>query len=150
MNAPARHDGLPAIALSSEDHRALERLIGDQPSTGPAALLQQELDRAEILDPAEMPPDVVTLNRWLHYTDGRGQIVRRIQLVMPADADIDEGRVSILSHVGAGLIGLKEGQSIDWPDPSGGARTLTPVLIEDLTPQDLAAVGRRREPPPVQ
>jgi regulator of nucleoside diphosphate kinase len=63
--------------------------------------------------------------------------VRRVQLVLPKDADIDAGRVSILSYVGAGLIGLKEGQSINWPDTSGAARKLTLVKVEDAE----AAVG---------
>ena len=49
-------------------------------------------------------------------------------------ADIDAGRISALSYVGAGLIGLPEGQSILWPDPSGATRRLTPVLVEDPDP----------------
>ena len=122
---------LPPIVLSEEDFDALERLIGDAPETGAALLLRQELDRAEVRDPVDMPRDVVTLNRWLHYTDARTDDVRRIRLVPPREADIDTGKVSILSHVGAGLIGLQEGQAIDWPDPSGARRLLTPVLVED-------------------
>jgi len=47
-----------------------------------------------------------------------------VQLVYPADADIDAGKVSILTPVGAGLIGLRAGQAIAWPDRDGRARTL--------------------------
>ena len=53
---------------------------------------------------------------------------------MPQDADIDAGKVSILSHVGAGLIGLAEGRTIAWTDPSGAERRLTLVGIEE--PED--------------
>ncbi|HUH09747.1 Regulator of nucleoside diphosphate kinase [compost metagenome] len=134
-----RPPALPAIVLSRADFDALDRLVGDLPGTGPAGLLQQELDRAEVCDPADMPHDVVGLNRWLHYADDRHPEVRRVQLVLPREADIDAGRVSVLSHVGAGLIGLKEGQSIVWPDPSGETRKLTPVLIEDEDPIEAAA-----------
>ena len=67
--------------------------------------------------------------------DSHSPEVRRVQLVLPKEADIDAGRVSILSYVGAGLIGLKEGQSISWPDPSGAVRKLTLVKVED---EDLA------------
>ena len=134
-----RPPALPAIVLSRADFDALDRLVGDLPGTGPAGLLQQELDRAEVLDDADMPKDVVGLNRWLHYADDRHPEVRRVQLVLPREADIDAGRVSILSHVGAGLIGLKEGQSINWPGPSGETRKLTPILIEDEDP--IAAVS---------
>ena len=134
-----RPTALPAIILSRADFDALDRLVGDLPGAGPAGLLQQELDRAEVLDDADMPKDVVGLNRWLHYADDRHPEVRRVQLVLPREADIDAGRVSILSHVGAGLIGLKEGQSILWPDPSGDTRKLTPILIEDEDPIEAVA-----------
>ena len=134
-----RPPALPGILLSRADFDALDRLVGDLPGTGPAGLLQQELDRAEVREPADIPRDVVGLNRWLHYADDRHPEVRRVQLVLPREADIDAGRVSILSHVGAGLIGLKEGESINWPDPSGETRKLTAVLIEDEDP--IAAVA---------
>ncbi|MNV22694.1 Regulator of nucleoside diphosphate kinase [compost metagenome] len=134
-----RPPALPAIILSQEDFDALDRLVGDLPGAGPAGLLQQELDRAEVREPADMPRDVVGLNRWLHYADDRHPEVRRVQLVLPREADIDAGRVSILSHVGAGLIGLKEGESISWPDPSGETRKLTAVLIEDEDPIEAVA-----------
>lgn len=134
-----RPPALPAIIMSREDFDALDRLVGDLPGTGPAGLLQQELDRAQVCDASDMPRDVVGLNRWLHYADDRHPEVRRVQLVLPREADIDAGRVSILSHVGAGLIGLKEGQSIQWPDPSGETRKLTAVLIEDEDPIEVAA-----------
>ena len=133
MTTP-RKGALPAITLRSDDFDALDRLVGDLPGTGPAGLLQQELDRAEVCDDADMPKDVVGLNRWLHYADDRHPEVRRVQLVLPREADIDAGRVSILSHVGAGLIGLKEGQSINWPDTSGAARKLTLVKVEEAEP----------------
>ena len=131
---PPRKGALPAITLRSDDFDALDRLVGDLPGTGPAGLLQQELDRAEVCDDADMPRDVVGLNRWLHYADDRHPEVRRVQLVLPREADIDAGRVSILSHVGAGLIGLAEGRTIAWTDPSGAERRLTLVRIEE--PED--------------
>ena len=129
-----RPPALPAILLSRQDFDALDRLVGDLPGTGPAGLLQQELDRAEVCDAVDLPKTAVGLNRWLHYADDRHPEVRRVQLVLPHEADIDAGRVSVLSHVGAGLIGLTEGQSIHWPDPTGAVRRLTPVLVEDTDP----------------
>lgn len=133
-------DALPAIILSRQDFDALDRLVGDLPGQGPAGLLQQELDRAEVCDEADLPRTAVTLNRWLHYVDDRHPETRRVQIVMPREADIDAGRISILSHVGAGLIGLNEGQSIVWPDPSGVLHRLTPVLVEDPDPVQSAMV----------
>lgn len=124
----------PSINMTRTDYDTLDRLVGDLPGTGPAGLLQQELDRAEVFEDADMPKGTVTMNRWVHFTDGTGSDVRRIQLVMPRRADIDAGKVSVLSFVGAGLIGLKEGETIDWPAPSGETRKLSVIMVEDLDP----------------
>ena len=123
---------LPEIVLTSDEHARLSRLIGEAwAAEGVAGLLQQELERATLCDPVERPANAVGLDRWVHYTDGRAPTSRRIRIVMPKDADIDAGCVSALSHVGSGLLGLLEGDSILWPDPSGGTRRLTPILVED-------------------
>ena len=128
MTTP-RKGALPAITLRSDDFDALDRLVGDLPGSGPAGLLQQELDRAKVCEPKAMPKNVVTLNRWLQYVDDHSPEVRRVQLVLPKDADIDAGRVSILSYVGAGLIGLGEGQTIRWPDRDGQDHNLSIVRV---------------------
>lgn len=119
---------LPAIHLRAEDLERLSSLVGEQEAEGVVGLLQEELSRAVVVPDTEA---VVGLDRWVHYTDGRSDRVRRVKIVMPVEADIDAGLISPLSHVGVGLIGLKQGQSIDWPDPSGALRHLTVVKIED-------------------
>ena len=124
--APA---GLPEIFLTAAEHDQLSRLVGDHEASGAAGLLQQELDRATVT--GDRPAHAVGLDRWVHYSDGRATDLRRVKIVLPQAADIDAGLISALSHVGAGLIGLPEGQSILWPDPSGAGRKLTPVLVED-------------------
>ena len=126
---PTAAAGLPEIFLTPEEYDQLSRLVGDHEATGAAGLLQQELDRATVT--GDRPAHAVGLDRWVHYSDGRGTDLRRVKIVLPQAADIDAGLISALSHVGAGLIGLPEGQSILWPDPSGAVRKLTPVLIED-------------------
>lgn len=129
---------LPEIFLTDEEHARLSLLVGDGEARGVAGLLQQELDRATLCAPAERPVQAVGLDRWLHYVDGRTKESRRVQIVMPQDADIDAGRISALSYVGSGLIGLLEGETILWPDPSGALRPLTPILVEDEDPLRLA------------
>ena len=54
---------------------------------------------------------------------------RTVELVYPRDADISAGRVSILTPVGAGVIGLRTGQSILRPDRDGRERKLTIVKV---------------------
>jgi len=123
---------LPEIFLTPAEHDQLSRLVGDHEATGVAGLLQQELDRATVVE--DRPAHAVGLDRWVHYSDGRASDLRRVKIVLPQAADIDSGLISALSYVGAGLIGLPEGQSILWPDPSGAVRKLTPVLVEDPDP----------------
>lgn len=121
----------PSLYISEADFDALDRLVGDLPGAGPAGLLQAELDRAEVVKTADMPKGVVGLDRWVHFTDGTAQDVRRVCLVLPRDADIDAGKISVLSFVGAGLLGLREGETIEWPTPAGEMRRLSVIMVED-------------------
>ena len=93
-------------------------------------LLLDEIDRAAICDRADIPPDVVTMGSSVTFLDEKSGAERTVRLVYPADADIAAGRVSILTPVGAGLIGLSVGQSINWPDRGGIEHRLTIVAVE--------------------
>lgn len=90
-----------------------------------SALLLDEISRAKITTREKIPADVVTMNRLVEFTDEADGEVHAMKLVYPSDADIEAGRISILSLVGAGLIGMREGQSISWPDRSGHQRRLS-------------------------
>ncbi len=93
-------------------------------------LLLDEIDRAAICDRADIPPDVVTMGSSVTFLDEKSGAERTVRLVYPADADIAAGRMSILTPVGAGLIGLSVGQSINWPDRGGIEHRLTIVAVE--------------------
>jgi regulator of nucleoside diphosphate kinase len=120
------------ILLSEVDHDILVGLAvsGARRNPDAARLLMEEADRADLVPAARLPGDVVALGSHVLFTDGSNGITRRVQLVLPAEADIGQGRISILSLVGAGLIGLKAGQSIDWPMQDGRERRLTVVKVE--------------------
>lgn len=112
---------LPSIIISAKDAQRLEHLLDS--AAGEASVvaqaLESELERAEIRAPASMPPDVVTMNsRVLCVEEGSGA-EHVIRLVYPADADASAGDVSVLAPVGAALLGLSVGQSIEWPVPGG-------------------------------
>jgi len=57
--------------------------------------------------------------------------VRMVQLVFPVDADMEADRISVLTPIGAALIGLSEGQSIEWRTRSGEWKTLTVLKVSD-------------------
>lgn len=81
-----------------------------------SALLLREAERARLHRAADIPADVVTMGSVVEFVDETHGVPRTVTLVYPSDADIAQGRISILTPVGAALIGLRAGQSILWPD----------------------------------
>jgi regulator of nucleoside diphosphate kinase len=98
-------------------------------------LLQNELTRAKIYSAKNIPPDVVTMNAVVEFLDESSGVTRTVKLVFPGDADISNGRISILTPIGAGLIGLRQGQSILWPDREGKGHTLTIISVAQTPPR---------------
>ena len=95
-----------------------------------AAMLLAEIDRAEIHDDASLPGDVVTLGAEVKFVDERSARLRTVTLVLPGEANISLGRVSILTPIGAALFGLSAGQTIEWPDRSGEQRRIRILAVE--------------------
>lgn len=89
-----------------------------------SALLLGEISRAAVHKAERIAPGVVTMMSTVDFIDEESGAERSVQLVYPGDADIAAGRISILTLMGAGLIGLREGQTISWPDRSGRSRRL--------------------------
>ncbi len=119
------------------DARYVERLRGlasaamnRTPEVGDRLL--QEIERAKVLPSAKMPPNVVNLGSEVTFRDNMSGRVQTVILVMPKDANIAERRVSVLTPVGAALIGLAEGASIDWVTRDGASRELTVLKVEPV------------------
>ncbi|MCR6702584.1 MAG: nucleoside diphosphate kinase regulator [Dokdonella sp.] len=109
------------ITVSSLDLERIEHLL-DLPAHRDAAgaqALRGELARAAIVDPPQMPADVVTMNSTARVVDEESGDVRELTLVYPRDADGSPGKVSVLAPVGAAMLGMRIGQTIDWPLPAG-------------------------------
>lgn len=117
---------LPPVIMSSLDVERLERLLTTPALAGSpvAAKLLAEIDRADIREPAEMPIDVVTMNSKLTCREIQHGLQRELTLVYPDQANADRGCVSILAPVGMALLGLRVGQTIEWPGPDGKPLTL--------------------------
>jgi regulator of nucleoside diphosphate kinase len=111
----------PSLIISSRDLARLEALL-DSPvlSRHPAALaLMDELNRADVLPPDQIPDDVVTMHSRVECEDISSGEEHVLTLVYPNEADVERGRVSVLAPVGTALLGLSVGQSIDWQAPGG-------------------------------
>jgi regulator of nucleoside diphosphate kinase len=119
----------PNITLSTSDHQRLSLLALSGPGSDPDAAddLLHELDRASIVTDASLPGDVVRMGSLVRFRAGRDE--RTALLVYPAEADIASGRISVLTPVGAALIGLRTGQSISFRTRDGRPQMLTVLRV---------------------
>ncbi|QKR99012.1 nucleoside diphosphate kinase regulator [Sphingomonas sp. CL5.1] len=120
----------PIHMIDTEADRLTDLAIGAEDRLPEVSeMLLEEIGRANVHTAARIPRDVVTMHARVEFIDEANGATRIVQLVWPKEADISAGRVSILTPVGAGLIGLREGQSILWPDREGHRRALTIVKV---------------------
>ena len=88
------------------------------------ASLQSELDRADVVAPEEIPPNVVTMNSTVQFTIAETGKDFCLTLVYPRDMDGSADRVSIFAPVGSALLGLSVGDELAWPGPGGKSMTV--------------------------
>lgn len=84
--------------------------------------LEQELARAMVVDSTDVPPDVVTMNSKVELLDLDRNERMIFTLVFPNDADINQGKISILAPIGAAIIGYRVGDTVIWQVPAGQRR----------------------------
>ena len=122
----------PSITISWLDLERLERVLDRLPAAQANArdALLNELGRAEMVEPWDMPPDVVTMNSRVRFSfDGAEEEVT-MTLTYPKDMNGDPDKLSILTPVGTALLGLKVGDSISWKRPDGAMFELSVRGIE--------------------
>ena len=122
----------PPITISSLDAVRLEKILGSLSySQFPNKdALQEEIDRADIVEPKEMPDNIVTMNSTVTFTVLSSGKEFSKTLVYPKAVDGNEDKVSVLAPVGSALLGLKEGDQIDWPRPGGDVLSVSITSVE--------------------
>jgi regulator of nucleoside diphosphate kinase len=120
---------LPEIIVGDTDHTRLTNLANAALDTVPdtAEELLSELDRAKIVADESVPRDVVRMGSIVEFRAGNDR--KRVTLVFPPEADIAAGKVSVLTPVGAALIGLTKGESIGWTARDGTSHELTILSV---------------------
>lgn len=121
----------PPIVVSSRDFNRLEQLL-DSPALRrhPAAVaLTEELNRAEVVSPESIPAGVVTMHSTVECEDEITGDRHNLTLVYPNEANVGIGHVSVLAPVGSALLGLSQGQSIDWSTPNGRKLRLRVIAV---------------------
>lgn len=145
-----RHSSLPEIMLSDSEHASLMNLASEAEERLPGVgePLLAELDRAAVVAAHELPDDVVRMGSTVVYRADTGA-KREVKLVYPANADIAEGRISVMTPFGAALIGMKAGASIHWLARDGREHRLKVLKVgqEDSIPDNVAPF-RPAAPPP--
>lgn len=122
----------PPIILGRTDADRIASLATKMEASNPelADLLLGEIERADVRDDKKVPASTVGMQSIVEFLDEAHGSTRSVQLVYPPDADIAAGRISVLTPVGAGLIGLSTGQSITWPDRGGKERLLRILKVD--------------------
>jgi regulator of nucleoside diphosphate kinase len=125
----------PKIIVGEIDHGRLTGLASGALERIPevAEELLAEMDRAKVVATAKLPADVVRMGSFVTFDSDSAQH-RRVQLVYPGEADIEQGRISVLTPIGAALIGLTAGQSIAWTARDGKRHVLTVTAVEQAEP----------------
>lgn len=112
----------PSITVTSLDLERIERLLDDAEAVLPQhELLREELLRARVVAPADVPADVVTMNSRVRFAVQPAAREYEMTLVYPRDAGGADDRVSVLAPAGAALLGLAVGDRIAWPAPGGAS-----------------------------
>ncbi len=135
-----RNRGLtPPIVVTRSDYQRLSDLADAaiQNTSAAGEELAAELDRARIVEADEIAPDVVTMHARFTFREDSHGTTRTVSLVYPGEENVDEGRISVLTPIGAALLGLSEGQSITLEGRDGAPRSIT-VLKLLSQPRDAA------------
>jgi regulator of nucleoside diphosphate kinase len=115
------------IYITSNDKQQLLELLAvvkglEARHRGDLDALEAELHRAVVVDPKEVPAEVITMNSQADLVDlDTGEQVT-FRVVFPHDADADGGRISVLAPLGAAMLGYRAGDAFEWTVPDGVRR----------------------------
>ncbi|WP_339775879.1 nucleoside diphosphate kinase regulator [uncultured Methylophaga sp.] len=122
----------PDIIISELDYSRIGNLLRATAgiATNIKSALLTELERAELVAPEQIPANVVTMNSQVKFSVISTGVTFTLKLVYPKDMDDSGNTISILAPVGSAMLGLKEGDEIDWQDGQGGMLQVRIEAIE--------------------
>lgn len=119
----------PSVYVAESDYERLSNLAASHSTLG-AALLDEEITRATVIRDGEFPRNFVRLGSFVAFRDLTSGRTRRVQVVLPDEADIDRDRLSVVTPVGAALLGLKVGDSMGLSTEDGRPHVLVVEAVE--------------------
>lgn len=117
------------IYITKRDMARLEQLLVVTPRAKNVEELEEELSRAVVVPSEQIPASVVTMNSKVRFMDEVSGEESEVTLVYPQDANVDEGKVSVLAPVGSALLGLSVDEAIEWPMPTGKKRKFKIISV---------------------
>ena len=119
--------GSKPISITSYDLERLRKLLQDSYSNAYRnseylEKLQKELDRAKVVSSQEIPANVVTMNSTVCLEDLDTQEEETYTLVFPENADLAQGKISVLAPIGTAMLGYEVGDTFEWDVPAGKRR----------------------------
>lgn len=121
----------PKLIISERDAQRLEQLLSALPANAFPGMedLEAELERAEIVESENIPSTVVTMNSKVKFRVSSSNEEFCLTLVYPKDVGDSGGTISVFAPVGSALLGLSQGDEIEWSRPGGGSLN---VRIEEI------------------
>jgi len=111
------------IYITKADMTRLRSLIAStKTSRDDLGSLRNELDHAQVVEPAAIPGDVVTMNSQARLRDLETKEVMTFTLVFPENANFEHNRISVLAPIGTAMLGQREGDEFEWEVPAGRVR----------------------------
>lgn len=128
-----RRPSRPRIVIESSEHARLLELAEHACERLPqvARFLIEELTRSFIVPDGTCAANVVRMGSQVTYREDSTARLRHVRLTYPQHANVEQGRVSILTPIGAALIGMTIAQSIEWPTPAGHLDQLTVLDVSN-------------------
>jgi regulator of nucleoside diphosphate kinase len=124
---------MDTIHITRTDFSRLRSLLEANSPASPAmraafSRLEEEIDRAEVMEPDEMPADVITLDAWARLLDLDSGEEMLCSPVLPSRSNAGAGRLSVLAPLGLAILGYRSGDTIEWRVP-GGLRRLQVLQV---------------------
>ena len=126
------------IYLTDKDYNRLLQMVQSQRQKNGlfvVAALSQELKRAKVVSPTEIPADVITMNSRVRLKEMKSAAELDIDIVYPKDADVGKRKVSVLAPVGTAVLGCRVGDEVKWPVAQG----MVTYKVQELIYQPEAA-----------
>lgn len=125
-----------SIYITEADKRRLQPLLeGMKNSRDDLRGLQTELEKARVVQPKEVPPDVITMNSKARLRDLDTGEEMIFTLVFPGNADIQHDKISVVAPIGTAMLGQRVGDEFSWEVPAGSVR----LRVEEVLYQPEAA-----------